>query len=101
MSSTKSQNVAQWRFSPTSSIGAEESCLLRSVSSAWNSSLPVPEPPGATTITFACDITRENQSVGDQQLVVGALLKGGVVVGVRIKTWTGFMPQVQGSPGIR
>ena len=22
-------------------------------------------------------------------------------VGVRIKTWTGFMPQVQGSPGIR
>ena len=21
--------------------------------------------------------------------------------GVRIKTWTGFMPQVQGSPGIR
>ena len=30
-----------------------------------------------------------------------SLSKGFGAMGVRIKTWTGFMPQVQGSPGIR
>ncbi len=38
------------------------------------------------------------------QFALGPLLNECVVFdhsGVRIKTWTGFMPQVQGSPGIQ
>ena len=63
-------------------------------------------PPGGRVLDVGCGSGRDMALLSSirrdvygldasEQLIAQAQL------GVRIKTWTGFMPQVQGSPGIR
>ena len=56
--------------------------------------------PYSDSVTIRCELCVAADAAG-QQNFVGCWRRFKIEPpGVRIKTWTGFMPQVQGSPGI-